>query len=520
MKRSILAAFLCLWGLGGCTGASVPADTIASSDVQPADAPQGVPDGAVKPGDAVWIDVADSADSGADAPDTVLPVADAVTDIDGVLAGDLDAPMDGGVSDGGAADVAVLGDGDGAAADVGEETDVLPYPTKGPVMTSPPLEPVRGGYYGCEEDVSIPTGADVPGPCVTVRYGWIYDEGLPTESPGAPYGVSATTYGYDCQGRQVHLEYRLIVDNEFMGVNGIVDDTLDDKGRVTKTVRQFVTGYYHVTTTEYDDAGDVTKVLVSSGDPPTHFESDEYVYQRNSLGQIVRRDYYKAEWDLGETPKPTWYHQTYEYDETGRLSAKDLYQHDGLHPPDGWFLRKTFAYIPTPLGEMTREMEDWGVAHWAYSDDCWWLWGMCYTLEQGPEGTLPADGALEGGQEYIYDEKGYLVLYRFFVDWGNGEDSGVTCPYDEPCFRIGESLRFLTRDPKGLPAVELGYASDWSYEKGTIPLVKVYAFDEFGREIQRSEWWPGHGWMWTERHFYDCWDLGTARNATWDPVGQ
>lgn len=127
------------------------------------------------PLDSEGSDIGAGSDSGAS--DTGL------SDADGFVAGD--AKTDSGTSDaGGASDVV---------------TDAGPgYPTELPDVAPPEQAKQFGGLYQCEEPVSIPSGAEAPGPCFDVYY----------PSDGGVPGISA--FGYDCV-----LRLRIVIDSYF-----------------------------------------------------------------------------------------------------------------------------------------------------------------------------------------------------------------------------------------------------------------------------------------------------------------
>lgn len=445
-------------------------------------------DADMAPGDGTMVVDADTAQATKDGQGgDAEPVKD-VSDLDASQAED--APSDG-----------------GGTLDGGAEIDGVSSPPDLTTIPPPVVEPTPGGFYGCTEDVEVPSGKDVPGPCYEFTY-----QGDP------PWiGIGVHIYGYDCLRRKVYSEVRWFPSGVLTPMTGYTRDTLDEAGAVVKSIDEDVLGNYTEKSYTYDDQGRVLLVETTTGKPATKYSKSEVVYELSPAGAVLREDHYGVSWTPGEVPgTPYWSHSEYTYDDVGRILTHDTY-YSGV-----WWSRDTFDYQQTPFGDLVRKSQDLGSATWAFAENCYFPQGMCYTLHPGPDDLLHADGFAERGEEFLYDSKGNLTMFRTFFDWGWGispfapESSGYTCPYGLLCHRLGWGIGLIVYDDNGSPTSGEVFDGDGKYHANAPSSFEVFTYDEFGREIWNGWWSPFGGWENVSRKVYDCWDLGTATAPPWE----
>lgn len=317
------------------------ADAQTTLDAQPADGQPGVDaDSSDDAGAGVDSDGLDQ-----DADHTVGDADDGLSDGDSSGVGDAgpDVEIDAGTGPKGCAD--------GVSQPIYCEPEyVLPAGTDPyadfALPPYPPIEGFLGGVMDCDQPPPNPAPAEVPGPCMVLR--WSPTSSCCGESKGAS-ALGLTWYGYDCSHNVSHTQDGWVLDSAPDSFEAVTT-TWNDQGQKVKEVTKKFGKHYMTLAWIYDDGG---RLVSEEHIGTTQTSGHVILYQYPDTGPfpdlVMTEDWY--DWKSASNPDE---HMTpigtaqWEYDTLGRKL----------------FRRWTAAQEPTP-GSWSLDYDS--TTHWSYT---------------------------------------------------------------------------------------------------------------------------------------------------------
>lgn len=389
-------------------------------------------------------------------------------------------------------------------------------PTALPEVSPPIITPPFEDFYQCDEDVPLPKGSDVPGPCYLVHY----------NADKSPADVH--TFTYDCSGAlRVERSW-------FIGANGTLALWQEDQHDWTtsgKHAREegwgswWGSGWHQLDTWSYYDDGrlksfysliedldagkatedvyeydyvvsdggetvqkSVHRTLTTSYTSGTTSKLEQKgltIYHHNEDGLLVESEHFGVDLSSGELI--LGHKESYSYDASGRTI---FYWHIPAAGSDGYYSAFHDVYLDLEIGVVKRH-------YWTDS----------------PEKSF------EPIFEEVYDNEGRRLLLRQGLDYGSLPQND--CPYG-PCWLVATGVVIETDyNELGNKTRELHHGSDL-YKVAGKPGVELTAYDEFARPTAVGYWGldadklPYHLLSLTTRH-YDCWDNSAALDMEQSP---